>query len=164
MSIVVDNNNYKKMAIVVEEKKSKILTLIVKSPGIRYRQLLKYTGLSNGSLSYILRKLENSKQIVVNRRDNKRITNYFPKGIRMRELHVVANLTNNIDRKIVQFLLKQEKCTFRDIVAPTNKAPSTVSWHLSRLRNANIIVSVRYNNGHSIYKLKNKRLVSEIFS
>jgi len=152
------------MTMAVEEKKSKILDLIVNSPGIRYRQLLRYTGLSNGSLSYILKKLEDSKQIVVNRRDNKKITNYFPKGVKMRELHVVANLTNNIDRKIVQFLLKQEKCTFRDIVTPTNKAPSTVSWHLSRLRDANIIMSVRYNNGRSIYKLKNKRLVFEIFS
>ena len=84
--------------------------------------------------------------------------------MKMRELRVIANLTNNIDRKIVQFLLKQEKCTFRDIVTPIHKAPSTVSWHLSRLRDANIIMSVRYNNEHSIYKLKNKRLVSEIFS
>ena len=120
--LIIDDN--KKMAITVEEKKSKILNLIVKSPGIRYRQLLRYTGLSNGSLSYILKELENSKQIVVNRRDNKKITNYFPKGVRTREMHVIANLTNNIDRKIVQFLLTQEKCTFRDIVTPTKKAPS----------------------------------------
>jgi predicted transcriptional regulator len=120
-------------------KKLKILDLIVKSPGIQYRQLLRCTGLSNGSLSYILKDLKSSKQIVVNRLNNKKI---------------IANLTSNIDRKIVQFLLKQEKCTFRDIVTPMHKAPSTVSWHLSRLRDANIIMSVRYNNGRSIYKTK----------
>jgi predicted transcriptional regulator len=68
----------------------------------------------------------------------------------MRELHVIANLTNNIDRKIVQSLLKQEKYTFRDIVTPIHKSPSTVSWYLS----------VRYNNGHGICNLKNKLLSS----
>jgi predicted transcriptional regulator len=77
----------------------------------------------------------------------KKITNYFPKGVRMKEQHLIANLANNIDRKIVKFLLNQEKCTFRDIMTPIHKAPSTVSWHLSRLRDANIIMSGRYNNG-----------------
>lgn len=95
-----------------------ILDLIVKSPGIRYRQLLKYTGLSNGSLLTSQRNLKVSKQIVVNRCVNKKITNYFPKGVRMKEQHLIANLANNIDRKIVQFLLNQEKCTFRDIMTP----------------------------------------------
>lgn len=74
MSVIVHNinNNNEKMAG-VEDKKLKILDLIVKSPGIQYRQLLRYTGLSNGSLSYILKDLESSKQIVVNRLDNKKI-------------------------------------------------------------------------------------------
>lgn len=51
-----NTNNNKKMAIAVE-KKSMILDLIVKRPGIRYQQLLKYTGLFT---SYISRKLESS--------------------------------------------------------------------------------------------------------
>lgn len=76
----------------------------------------------------------------------------------------MANLTNNTDRKIVQSLLRRDQCTFRDIAKPMDKAPSTVSWHLSKLRNANIIMSARYDNRPSVYKLKDKKLVSEIFS
>jgi predicted transcriptional regulator len=83
----------------------------------------------------------------------------FPNGVRMRELHVITNLTNNINRKIVQFLLKQEKYTLR-YCDTIHKAPSTMSWYLSRSREANIVMSVRCNNGRSICKLKNKVLSS----
>jgi predicted transcriptional regulator len=62
-------------------KQSKVLKLILKSPGVRYRQLLRTTGLSNGSLSNILRKLENSRSIIVNRTANNRATAYYPKNI-----------------------------------------------------------------------------------
>ncbi|HEU4447337.1 MAG TPA: winged helix-turn-helix transcriptional regulator [Nitrososphaeraceae archaeon] len=104
------------------ERKSKVLELILGSPGIRYRQLQRITGLSNGSLSYILRKLEGSKRIIVNRVSN--ATAYFPKGIKTAELHLIENLRNNIDRRIIQYLLKQGQSTFYDIVNHSERAPS----------------------------------------
>jgi predicted transcriptional regulator len=43
----------------------------------------------------------------------------------------MANLANNTDRRIVQFLLEQQgQFTFNDIIKHTEKAPSTISWHL----------------------------------
>ncbi len=43
------------------KRRSRVLELILRHPVVRYRQLLKNTGISNGSLSYILRKLESSE-------------------------------------------------------------------------------------------------------
>ena len=45
----------------------KILKYVNEIPGIRYRELLRMTGLSNGVLSYHLRSLDNSGKIRVNR-------------------------------------------------------------------------------------------------
>ena len=139
-----------------------ILKTILKSPGIRYRQLLRSTGLSNGTLSHILKALEISKYIVVSKVENKKVVSYFPKETRTRESRVMANLTNETDMKIVMNLLAQGESSFTDITKHINKSPSTVSWHISRLRNANIVTSMHYNNRLSTYKLKDKKFMSEL--
>jgi predicted transcriptional regulator len=142
------------------KKKSKIHTLIHKSPGIRYRQLQRIAGLSNGSLSYILGKLESSRRIIVNRASN--ATAYYPKGIKATELHLIENLRNNIDRKIVQHLLDRGQSTFYDIVNRSERAPSTISWHLNRLKNRKLIISTRQHGEHQVYKIINKDTVAKI--
>src|SRR5918994_998430 len=100
-------NNNKKMVLSNDNKRSKIMGIILKSPAVIYRQLLRFTGVSNGLLSYILRNLETSKHIVVNRGDRKRTTDYFPKNMGTKEVHVMTSLANNTNREIVQcrFLL-----------------------------------------------------------
>jgi predicted transcriptional regulator len=127
-----------KKTLQYNERKSKVQELILRSPGIRYRQLQRVTGLSNGSLSYILRKLEGSKRIIVNRVSN--ATDYYPKGIKTAELHIIENLRNNIDRRIVQYLLDQGQSTFYDNVNHSKRAPSTISWHLNRLKNGKVVL------------------------
>lgn len=145
------------------KKCSSVHRLIRTSPGIRYRQLMRITGLSNGSLSYILGKLENSRRIIVNRANS--ATAYYPKGIKPTELHLIENLRNNIDRKIVQYLLDQGHCTFFDIVNLTERAPSTVSWHLNKLKNRKLIISTSHHGEHHpTYKVMNKDNVAKFLS
>ena len=120
------------------KRRSRVLELILRHPGVRYRQLLKNTGISNGSLFYILRKLESSRSIMVNRTENNRATAYYPKNINATELHIIENLRNNIDS--VQYLLDQGQSTFYDIVSHSKRAPSTISWHLNRLKNGKVVL------------------------
>jgi predicted transcriptional regulator len=49
---------------------------------VRYKQVKRTTDLPNGSLSYILKKLENSGSFAVNRADNNRTTAYYPNNIK----------------------------------------------------------------------------------
>ena len=104
------------MTIKNKKIQSKILEHIRIDPGVRYRQLLRLTGLSNGSLSYTLKKLEKSRRVIVNRSSNARVTGYYPENIKTSELRILANFRNNTDKKILQLLLKQDPCTFNDIV------------------------------------------------
>jgi predicted transcriptional regulator len=144
------------------KKQSKIHKLIHISPGIRYKQLQRTTGLSSGSLSYVLRKLESSRCIIVNRASN--ATAYYPKAIKATELHLIENLRNNIDRRIVQYLLEQGQSTFYDIVNHSKRAPSTVSWHLNRLKNRKLITSTRHGDEPQAYRIISKDTVSRVLS
>ena len=136
------------------KKQSKIHNLICKSPT---------TGLSNGSLTYIMRKLEGSRRIIVNRASN--ATAYYPKYTKATELHLMENLRNNIDRRIVQYLLEQGQSTFYDIANHSKRAPSTVSWHINRLKNRKLVTSTRHGGGEpQAYKIINKKAVSRVLS
>ena len=63
------------------------------------------------------------------------------------------------DRRIIEFILKHERCNFQDIERYIKRASSTVSWHLSRLKEAGII-SMRYQT----YKINNRTLVISVMN
>jgi predicted transcriptional regulator len=136
-----------------------IIQFISDIPGIRYRELLRVTGLSNGVLSYHLNLLDNSKRVQIHRINN-RVTRYFSHDVSSAESNVIGLLRQPTARKIILYMLEYEPCVFNDIVNHTNKVPSTVSWHLSRLRDANII-NVRPHNERYCYEIKINKLVLE---
>ena len=70
---------------------NKIVKYVNEIPGIRYRELLRLTGLSNGVLSYHLRSLDNSGKIRVNRVNN-RVTRYFSYDVSTHESYMIGLL------------------------------------------------------------------------
>ncbi len=70
----------------VRDSKAVILKQIDKNPGIRYRELLRLTGLTNGGLEYHLKILERSHKVKVDRHDGRR-TRYYPLNISADESH-----------------------------------------------------------------------------
>jgi predicted transcriptional regulator len=142
-----------------DKTKNKLLKWINNSPGIRYRELLRATGFSNGVMAYHLKKLENSKRIKVSR-SHRRSTRFYPLSIAARELRVIEFIRRRTTRQIVRFLLQDDSRTFTDIVQFTKKVRSTVSWHLSRLSEGGIIsVGVGRNQ---TYRIKNRDLVIKV--
>ena len=140
--------------------KSLILKQIDKSPGIRYRELLRLTGLTNGGLEYHLKILEKSHEVQVDRHDGRR-TRYYPLNISVDESHILGCVRNNVARQIVSFILGHDLCTFGEIVEHIRKAPSTVSWHLKRISEAGII-SIGYGREYQLYSIVNNNLVKEL--
>ena len=135
----------------------KIVKYVTEIPGIRYRELLRMTGLSNGVLSYHLRSLDNSGRIKVNRVNN-RITRYFSYDVSSKESYVIGLLRQETTRKIILYILEKGTCGFHDIMIHTKKVPSTISWHLTRLKAANI-VKVRKQNEFNYYEIGMDRLI-----
>jgi DNA-binding transcriptional ArsR family regulator len=138
-----------------------LLKGIEENPGIRYRELLRLTGFVNGVLSYHLLALERANVIQVNRES--RMTRYYPLSVSDKESAILKFVRHEPVRKILLFILEHDMCTFNEIVDHTGKAPSTVSLHLKRLREAGIIL-IRHGEYHQLYRVVERDLVAEVFS
>ena len=134
---------------------------IEQTPGIRYRELLRLTGLVNGVLSYHLSALERTNLIKVNRES--RITRYYPANVSDKESAILKFVRREPIRQILLFILEHDMCTFNEIVDHTGKAPSTVSSHLKRLRGAGIIL-IRHGEYHQLYRVAEGDLIAEVLS
>ena len=134
---------------------------IEQTPGIRYRELLRLTGLVNGVLSYHLSALEKANVIKVNRES--RITRYYPVNVSDKESAILKFVRHEPIRQILLFILEHDMCTFNEIVDHTGKAPSTVSSHLKRLRGAGIIL-IRHGEYRQLYRIVENDLIGEVLS
>ena len=134
---------------------------IEQTPGIRYRELLRLTGLVNGVLSYHLSALERANAIRVNRES--RMTRYYPLSVSDKESAILKFVRHEPVRQILLFILEHDMCTFNEIVDHTGKAPSTVSSHLKRLRGAGIIL-IRHGEYHQLYRVAEGDLIAEVLS
>jgi DNA-binding transcriptional ArsR family regulator len=147
------------------EQEEDIKALLVKhielTPGIRYRELLRVTRLVNGVLTHHLTALEKANIIKVYRES--RLTRYYPVGVSDKESAILKFVRHEPIREILHFILENETCTFNEIVDHTGKAPSTVSSHLKRLKEAGI-VSVRYGEHYQLYSIVEGDLLAEVFS
>ncbi len=141
-----------------EDPRMVLLKHIEENPGIRYRELLRLTGWVNGVLTYHLARLERADAIQVDRQS--RMTRYYSLSISGEESSVLKFVRHETIRQMVLFILENDMCTFNEIVDRVQKSPSTVSSHLKRLKDANII-SVRYGQ-YQLYKLTDKDLVAEV--
>jgi DNA-binding transcriptional ArsR family regulator len=148
---------------VTEPADTKVMLMkhIEETPGIRYRELLRLTGLVNGVLTYHLSALERANVIKVNRES--RVTRYYPVSVSDKESSILKFVRHEPIRQILLFILEHDMCTFNEIVDHTGKAPSTVSLHLKRLRGAGIIL-VRQGEYHQLYRVAERDLIAEVLS
>jgi DNA-binding transcriptional ArsR family regulator len=151
------------MQVTTEPADTRVLLMkhIEETPGIRYRELLRLTGLVNGVLSYHLSALEKANVIKVNRES--RMTRYYPVNIPDKESSILKFVRHEPIRQILLFILEHDMCTFNEIVDHTGKAPSTVSSHLKRLRGAGIVL-VRHGEYHQLYRVAERDLIVEVLS
>ena len=138
-----------------------LMKQIERTPGIRYRELLRLTGLVNGVLTYHLAALERANVIKVIRES--RMTRYYPVSVSEQESAILKFIRREPFRQILLFVLEHDMCTFNEIVDHTQKAPSTVSSHLMRLREAGVIL-IRHGEYHQLYRVAESELVAEVLS
>src|SRR5919197_225202 len=130
----------------LDDVKHTILKCIYENPGIRYREILKLTGISNGVLEYHLKILEGSYKIINVDRHKSKTTRYYPLYFEpSNESEVLCHIRNDTTvKRIILFILDHSLCTFNQIVQYTKKAPSTISWHLKKLKQSGMIMCIRY--------------------
>ena len=140
-----------------------IYSFIAKNPGIRYRELTRLAGISNGVLSYHLGMLEKFSEIRAERQSNKRVTRYFVANIPKEDSDIIGCIRSRVVRTIIFFVLKNEYCTFNEIVDHIGKAPSTISWYIKKLRKVGIL-STNYGNDPLLYSITDTVTVNRVLT
>jgi predicted transcriptional regulator len=138
---------------------TEIIGIIEKNPGIKFREIMRETGLKNGVLSYHARKLEENGSVKIDRKSGE--TRFYPLFVTEEESTLITSLRRDTQRHILLSLLEGKSLTFNELVSKVKKAPSTVSTFLARLVDDNIIV-IKMVELKKVYSLKNADMVCEI--
>ena len=121
----------------MESREELIISEIKKNPGIRFREVMEKINLSNGVLSYYVRKLENNGVIKTQR--TPRVSRFFINDMTEEESKVVSRLRQSTPKAILITLLENDRLKFQEIVSNVGKANATVSFYLSKLVSDEIV-------------------------
>ena len=121
----------------MESREELIILEIKKNPGIRFREVMEKINLSNGVLSYYVRKLENNGIIKTKR--TSRVSRFFINDMTEEESKVVSRLRQSTPKAILITLLENDRLEFQEIVSNVGKANATVSFYLSKLVSDEIV-------------------------
>ena len=142
------------------ERSTQLFKLIEKNPGIKFRELMRYTGMKNGVISHHLGKLEKTGSIQVQRKS--RDTRFFPLHITDLQSKVIKALRRTTPRSILQALvLNEQGLEFTQIVSEVTKAPSTVSFYLSQLVDDDV-VQLSLSERKRLYKIKDRHTLDQL--
>ena len=139
------------------DRSSQITQLIEKNPGIKFREIMRKTGMKNGVLGYYASKLEKEGVVKVERKPGQ--TRFFPPSVADSDILMIKNLRQETPRQIIVALLKYEILSFSELVKNVKKSPSTVSLYLTQLKNDGIVENrlvnlKRYHRVKDIEKLR----------
>ena len=136
-------------------RESQIVEVIEKNPGIKFREIMRETGMKNGVLSYHARKLEKNGIVKIER--SSRQTRFYPLGLSNEESVLIRNLRQETPRQILLSLLETE-LTFNTIVEKVKKSPSTVSIYLNQLLDDNLVES-KIIELKKVFHIKDREIV-----
>lgn len=114
------------------ESRKRIYEEIVMNPGLHFRELQRRLKMPTGMLEYHLNVMVKDGIIIT--REEGRYRRFFANSVMSsKERKILGVLRNYIARKIVIFVLENERVNHKKIMEYINLSPSTVSYHLNKL-------------------------------
>ncbi|WP_137285749.1 winged helix-turn-helix transcriptional regulator [Halorussus salinisoli] len=130
------------------ESRREIYGLVEENPGTHFRHLLEQLDYAQGTLQYNLRQLIDDG--LVESSDDGKYTRYYPAGEFSESDQIVMNaLRRKYSRHIIAHLLADGPLTTSDLSDRLEKSNSTISWHLSKLTDADLVTKER--DGVAVY-------------
>ena len=124
-------------------REEKIILEIQNNPGIRFRELMKMVGITNGILSYYISKLEKIGTVNVQRKSG--VSRFFMPDLTDDELILTQYLRMSTPKKILLALLEDKKLTFKQITKAIGMSPATTSFYLKKLTADKIVSTMDYS-------------------
>lgn len=113
------------------------MSMIEVSPGIRFREIMRRTGLGNGVLSHHLYTMEKVGMIQVLRWP--RQTSYAATDISYPLLKVASILQRSTQRCILLALAAKDGRRLSELAKECDRSPSTVSSHITKLAEKGLV-------------------------
>ncbi len=141
-----------------------LIKIIRQNPGIHFRELLRASGLANGTLERQLALLERLGLIRAHR--SRGFTRYYNSDVSKTDAELLFYLKQRTCREIIRLLLLEDTSggssfTFQKIVQMIGKAPSTVSVQLERLIDHKV---VSFDEKRGYYIINNKQAIKRLIS
>ena len=144
-----------------KERRTQILSIIEKNPGIRFNEVMRISDMKNGTLSHYVKRLEDDNDIELER--TPRVTRLYPAGISKDEAEICKYLNMPTQKKILLFILEKKIVTSIQVRDHIKKSPSVVSVNLNELFKAKII-NRRYDIPANKFSLKNPELIRDVLN
>ena len=141
------------------DRTQKLQKLIDDNPGIRFREIMRSSGLKNGVLSHYLKKLEENGVVKVVR--GPRQVRFYSPNITQEESIVIQALKKQTPRDLLLALIKEDGLEFSQLVKEVKKSPSTVSLYLSQIV-ADELVEIKVIELTKRYHIKVRELVDKL--
>ena len=141
-------------------REEKIILEIQNNPGIRFRELMKMIGITNGILSYYITKLEKIGTVHVERKSG--VSRFFMPDLTDDELILTQYLRMSTPKKILLALLEGKKLTFKQITENIGMSPATTSFYLKKLVADKIVLTL--SNSPKKYSICNEIQIANLIS
>ena len=139
----------KEKRILELETRKKVYTIVKKFAGCHYREIERKSQLAAGTVKYHLSYLVRNGLLTERKNGNVR---YYPRAFKPGNKMLLGLLRQKSVRQILLFIFVHDNCNHEQIVRSGDLSPSTVSWHLKKLKEGNII-SIEARGRKSFYTL-----------
>jgi len=130
-----------------------LLDLITINPGINLSSIRRELQLSQGAVSYHIMKLEKSGKIYSDKGSKER--RYYPSSMgymaamRQSQMDEIESILANDTSRSIVGMLREGPRSQNEIVTELNVSPSTVHWHMERMKKAGLIS--KEQKGRSVF-------------
>lgn len=120
------------------EPRKKTYDAVAENPGIHLRELDRKIDVALGTIRYHLRVLEKRK-LIISKKEGK-YKRYYAKGeIDHSDKERLAFLRKELPRTVILFLMEYPGSSHKELSNALDVAPSTISYHLKKMKKANIV-------------------------
>ncbi len=140
------------------ESRRRIYDEIQRVPGIHFRELNRRLGIPLGVIEYHLKYLE-QHELIVSKREGRYKRYYILGKLGSRDKKLMGLLQQMMPRRILMHLLLHPKTTQKKLRREFSISASTLSFHLSKLLEAELITTIKIGRKFS-YKVSDEELVA----
>lgn len=142
------------MNTALDSPKGKILDFIITNPSSHLRKIKNNLNYSMGTIQYYLKMLEKEGKIKSIKTNHYK--NYYEINESDEDILSILNLDS--PRSIILYIIQHERSTHQDISKGTGLSSSTVTWHMKRLTELQIVKS-EFSGKYTTYCLRDRNYV-----